>query len=522
MKKIFLAVLLAFTTLEYSHAQTKVFKEVSEGISTKLKTIMQDGALVGYLSFTELERSDKDSFNYKITIMDENLNDLGVVTFKELKLDLRQVSFEKDILCLAYLKSNVIGYEFSNRGNRNEALKDGYMSVFAQFITLDGKIARTAEKKLTVKVRHAWDFAQYNNDLNEALKIFLQMKNIKEKGFAFFFADNEHNYLLVYNTQGELLWEKYITEIADHYYMLTSWHDVHLLLKKDERVHLGGYTLISYDVDNKSGILKYPLEDKKKNPLQVVSFDNDPATGRPFISGYILKSRPVNNYETVKGLTKRLYKGVFTISVTGHDKSDVQQLFTYWDDNSNPNITRKGYMSATHGYMIPGYTFRDYTGNTYFAGSNMSKKTRWGCIASSVITAPLIMPPLFILGSAGTSKFRITDGVLIKQDSTGKLTQINSIEAARGRVLSGRAPGYMASTHSFYTVSASDTKSTFLIMDDDKKATIYNVDQHKIIRTIPHKDGNVRTSLYPAKEGHVIVSEYNKKEKYTKFSIESI
>jgi hypothetical protein len=522
MKKIYLAVLLMFTALQHIHAQTKVFREVSEGISTKLKTIMQDGTLVGYLSFTELERADKDSFSYKITIMDENLNDLGVVTFKELKLDLRQVSFEKDTLCLAYLKSNVIGYDFKNRPGRNEALKNGYLAVFSQFISLDGKIAHTAEKKLSVKIRQAWDEAQFGNSPNDVLKISLQMKNIKDKGFVFFFADNEHNYLLVYSIQGELLWEKYITEIADHFYMLTSGHDVHLLLKKDERIHLGGYSLISYDVDNKSGILKYPLEDKKNNPLQVISFDNDPATGKPFISGYILKSKPVNNYETVKGLTKRLYKGVFTISLNGHEKSDVQQLFTYWDDNSTPEVSRKGYVTSTQGYMIPGLNFRDYNGNTYFAGSNMSRKTRWGCIASSVLTSPLIMPPLFILGSAGTSKFRITDGVLLKQDGSGKLTQVSAIEASRGRVLSGRAPGYMAAAHSFYTVSSSDTKSTFLIMDDEKKATIYNVDQHKIIRTIPHKDGNIRTSLYPAKEGHVIVSEYNRKEKYTKLSIEAI
>ncbi len=522
MKKLYLAILLAFIAVQHIHAQTKVFQEVSEGISTELKTIMQDGTLVGYLSFTELERADKDSFNYKITIMDENLNDLGVVNFKELKLDLQRVSFEKDTLCLAYLKSNVVGYDFKKRSERNASLKDGYMSVFAQFISLDGKIAHTFEKKLNINIRFAYDNRLDHRIGDGTLKVPVQMKNLKDIGFSFYFGDNEHNYLLVYNTQGQPVWEKYITEKADHYFMLTSEHDVFLLMKSDGKIQLGGYSVISYNVDSKAGILKYPLEDKKKNPLQVMSFDNDPVTGKPCLSGYILNGKASNVYVSVKGMTKRIYKGIFTIKLDGHEKSEVKQLFTYWDDNSTPNVTRKGYMPTTQGYMWPGTTFRDYNGNTYFAGSTLTRKVRWGCIASSVITAPLIVPPLYILGTAGSSKFRITNGVLIKQDVNGKLSEVNAIEATRGKALNGRAPIYMASPHNFYTVSASDTKSTFLIMNDYKKSTIYNVDQHKIVRTIPYKDGNVRTSIYPAKEGHVIVSEYNSKEKYTKFSIEAI
>lgn len=304
--------------------------------------------------------------------------------------------------------------------------------------------------------------------------------------------------------------------------MLTSGHDVHLLLKKDEHVGLGGYSLLSYDADNKSGILKYPLEDKKKNPLQVMSFENDPVTGKPSLSGYILGKRAANMYITVKGMTKQLYKGIFTINLEGHEKSDIKQLFTYWDDNSNPTVSRNGYMFATKGYMWPATSFRDYHGNTYFAGSNLTKTPRWGGIISSVLTAPLIMPPIAILYSMGSSKYRITQGVLLKQDGNGTISELNTIDATRGKVLPGRELNDMVSLHRFYTVSASDTKSTFLIMNDAKKATIYNLDQHKIVRTIPYKDGNIRTSLYPAKEGHVIVSEYNKKEKYTKFSIEAI
>jgi len=41
-------------------------------------------------------------------------------------------------------------------------------------------------------------------------------------------------------------------------------------------------------------------------------------------------------------------------------------------------------------------------------------------------------------------------------------------------------------------------------------------------RTIPHKDGDTKITVFPAKDGYIMVSEYNKKEKYTKFSIEAL
>ena len=39
-----------------SQAQTKLFKAVAEDMSQETKPIVQDGNLVGYLAFTQLER----------------------------------------------------------------------------------------------------------------------------------------------------------------------------------------------------------------------------------------------------------------------------------------------------------------------------------------------------------------------------------------------------------------------------------------------------------------------------------
>src|SRR6187551_3928732 len=115
MKKTSFLSIALFACLNCLHAQTKVFKEVSDEISSQIKIIKQDNALVGYLAFTRLEKASQDSFNYRITIMDENLNDIGTVNFREEGLTLQDIAFEQDALCLAYLKSNVIGNNYTKK-----------------------------------------------------------------------------------------------------------------------------------------------------------------------------------------------------------------------------------------------------------------------------------------------------------------------------------------------------------------------------------------------------------------------
>ena len=75
MKNILLIAALVATTLS-GYSQSKVFKEVSEDVTSQIKAITQDGNLVGYLVFTELEKASEKTFNYKLTIMEENLNDI--------------------------------------------------------------------------------------------------------------------------------------------------------------------------------------------------------------------------------------------------------------------------------------------------------------------------------------------------------------------------------------------------------------------------------------------------------------
>ncbi|HET6254736.1 MAG TPA: DUF6770 family protein [Puia sp.] len=110
MKKIAVS-LIGFLFACSLQAQTKVFKEVGEDMSTGIRAITQDNTMVGYVAFTRLEKADADSFNYRLTIMDENLNDIGTVNFRQENLDLQAVSFEQNVLCLGYVQSPLASVE---------------------------------------------------------------------------------------------------------------------------------------------------------------------------------------------------------------------------------------------------------------------------------------------------------------------------------------------------------------------------------------------------------------------------
>src|SRR3954464_2979531 len=129
MKKFAIAVCMLLLVCG-ARSQSKVFKQVGEEISSTMKVITQDDALVGYIVFTQLERANEDSFNYKISIMDENLNDIGTVNFREENLDLQAVSFEQDVLCLAYVKTNMIGNKYTGMKSFRKAVEKAHKSIF--------------------------------------------------------------------------------------------------------------------------------------------------------------------------------------------------------------------------------------------------------------------------------------------------------------------------------------------------------------------------------------------------------
>ena len=524
MKNILLAVALVTITLS-GYSQSKVFKEVSEEVTSQIKAITQDGNLVGYLVFTELEKASENTFNYKLTIMDENLNDIGTVNFKDEKLFLQQVSFEQDILCLAYIKSNIIGKEFKNtRQYRKEKENEVKNSIFTQFVSLDGKIINTNHIKAEINAvpEYNYSYKRKGKVIGDGkLKHNVQLKNISGKGFAMFYGDENSNQFVVYDLGGKQTVKKTIKETGEGFSMLTSGADVYILVKnKNGEAIEEGYNMLAYRTTDSTVLPKYAIKDKKGNSLRVIAFDNDPVTGKPFISGNIINPDALT-YDNAKEMGRGSYAGVFTIHFNGTKKSEVAESYSYWNDGSQTLFTKSGLLPEKKVFARQTISFRDYSGNTYFIGSTVKKRTKWGSIAGAVITSPLLLPPMFFL-AGGTQKSKITDATLIMQSAKGALSVENNIASEGSKYFPARTPFFWYDQRTYYTVSNAETKSSYLIFDDNVNITIYNVGQKKVMRTIPHWNGGVETSVYPAKEGHILVAQYNSKEKTKRFSIESL
>ncbi len=520
MKRTLLLTTLFFTIIT-AHAQSKVFKEVSDGISSQIKPIWQDNNMVGYVVFTELEKASADSFNYKITIMDENLNDIGTVKFREVKLGLHDVAFEQDVLCLAYWKSNFVGYDFSRNRESKNALADAKTWIFTQFLNLDGRIITSNSTKVDIKHSVGSTLAVKRLGMGKLKTVLL--KNIPQKGFACFYGDDSKNSLLVFNPAGKQVWQKTVQEDASDFFMLTSQQDVWVLAKKKEKLVESGYELFGFNTKDSTAAPKYILKDKQGRPLRVITFDNDPVTGKPFLAGNIINTVKGNNLLNPNQRISGPYDGVFTIDFTGRRKADIHENYVYWNDGSQPGISKRGRWDSLKSYCRFEHAFRDYQGNTFFAGSALRRKVRPGAIAAEVVTAITVFIPPIIAMSMGSRKARLGDGLLVKMGAKGGLSLQNSVGLKPSVWAAAAAPFAYWDSRNYYHLTSTETKTNYLIVDDVKNnITIYNVDKQKVLRTIPHVDGQTLTTVLPAKEGHFMVSEYNAKEKYTRVSIESL
>ena len=510
-------VLFAASTAE---AQTKVFKEVAEGISSQFEVIIQDDKLVGYLAFTQLEQASADSFNYRISIMDENLNDIGSVNFREQKLSLADVTFEQDVLCLAYLKSNFQDITYHKRQFK-EVLANAKSTLFTQFISLDGKIKATNNVNLMITPK-APDYG--DKMIGGSLKHGIQLKNIPGVGFACFVGDEQKNFIVTFDAAGKQLWRKDITDNAYEFGLQTSKNDVNLLMKQRQPdCPEGGYTLASFNALNGSPYPKLIPTDKKGNQLKIVSLGNDPVTGDVVMSGMIIDPRKCPHPGTGRGLHHGIYCGVFSIDIKAHNRAGIQTNFSYWNDESNAAFSQRGYLRDAHAYCDVHSCFRDYQGNTWFTATGIHPTFRTGGMIAGALFFELLLIPTAIELGAGFYNYRARDVELLKLDPKGNLTYSGSIPTASGFTKAIKSiPFSMYETSYYYMLTNPETKTDYLIVTDPKNVAIYNIEQKKIARTIPAREKKNYFKVFPAKEGYYMVSEYNQKEKSTRLSIEAL
>ena len=517
-------ILFLFAAISISssiYAQSKVFKEVSSDISTESQTIFSGRSVIGYLVLSQLEKADKDSFNYKLTIMDENLNDIGVVNFREIGLSLEAISFENDVLCLGYLKSTELGKDYTRQKQVKKLVSNDF--VMTQFINLEGKILNTQSIPATTSgsfVRNAY-YTKNAITYQTRLKKGLQLEALEGKGFLLFYGDDNSSKVVHYDLEGKEIWSTKIAD-AESYYLNTAGSNIYILMKNKSDTY-GDFSFTS--IDEKSGSVgkMKQLQDKEGNQLRVHTFEPDPTTGNLYITGSILNNKRNKINTTIKSFSKAMNKGVFTIDMDPAAKNGLKEKYVYWSDGSlQPDINTVGYTKSNKSYNVFGTAYRDYAGNTYFVSNALRKKPRIGGIASSVILSWTLVVPLF-QASLGYNIYTYNNTNIFKLSPSGKLTQDSEIEMKRTHKGAGKAEiGYLSALRTNYYLTNDESKSTYIVASDAKTTQIYDSEKHKVIRTVPHNKDGVTMLIGPAKEGHIMVIEKNKKEKYTRLSIERL
>ena len=110
---------------------------------------------------------------------------------------------------MAYIKSNFVGKEFRTAWQLRHGTADAKTNLFAQFVSLNGKIlgTRSIPMTLTSSVKPDAEFAggwSHKMVGNGRLKQAIQLRNISGKGFACFYGDDSKNNLVILNTNGKL------------------------------------------------------------------------------------------------------------------------------------------------------------------------------------------------------------------------------------------------------------------------------------------------------------------------------
>jgi hypothetical protein len=501
MKKLtLLLVTLPFAASLF--AQSKIFKEVSEEISTQMSSIIQDNTLVGYVAFTRLEKANTDSFNYRLTILDENLNDISKVDFRQAALDLQTVSFEQNVLCLSYVQSTLNDVESVRTRRSYKKVQDAANSshILLQFIQLSGKIINTWYRDVNLNMSAVPNRGVFSSSMKLVpyLKHGMQLRNIPNSGFAFFYGDEVKQSLMVFDTKGQLTREQEIPMLGERFYLRTSAANLYLLVKTDHRIPEGGYKLYVYSAKDIAAGNNFDLRDGYDNWLKVLTFENDPATGDPFIAGCIINPRRDRQFFTANDYSFTPYLGLFTLDL-GNPHKEMHANCSYWSNDPIPGIGEDGMFTDKEFYVRYAGALRDYNGNTIFVGTALSGK-----------------------GVIGSAKYKLSDGVFVRQESSGTLALDNNIPCDETKYFSSTGIVQEIDRKEYHKVVDPDTKTNYMIIDDELNIYIYNINTKKVARTISHKDGNIKINVYPAKEGHMMVAEYNKKEKYTRYSIEAL
>ena len=472
MRRIFLLTLLAALSVAGSFAQSKVFNQITGAIRADLSEITQNRKVVGYLRLVQLEKSDKTTYNYEMQIMDENLNDISTAKFSDEYLDLNDVAFEGDRLCVSFITySKVTAYTKITNG----------WKLF--FVNLQGDIV----KKQTLD----------NKPMSSTVT-----RNLPGVGFLFHNKGKEYS-LVAYDTAGKRIWQKTL----------------------DREAYAIGATpkMVSY-YDAKTKSLNFMNSSDGKNffskDLEAPKNISHALPGIQVYEDTIYYSGTLNKNSTAdisfKEIKQGNQKGLITVKAWAPNKQSIKVSRQLWKDNladitpagGNPENKKEIYQFEN------AVTTKD--GTTYFHATNVQTKVKVGNVVGTVVTMPLLVPPILFIAS-GYHKFYVTDATVFKISPANKFSRVTTLTQKRSGKFHPATPFYY-SVNSSRNIVDDEGANAYFIGSDADNYSITNLITKKT-KYIPKSSGSISSYIYPAKEGHFMLLEKNSATRSSKLSV---
>lgn len=510
MKKLKTVGLLTLLLRFANHllAQTRVFEEVAGDISSQNFVLRENRSIVGYLRFSRLEKVDADSFKYKISVMDENLNDLTTFEFKGKELDAQNVQYLDEHIYVLYLESEYLFSELK----KNKEVKEDNKTATSNFVLckydLDGNLK---EKNITkAKINNT---AMYSGPIYTKQKIYnivsldrsTELFVMRNNTLLAVTGDDTNLNLTNYDKDLKVIWQKVISdaEYASVYpnpdFILVMQNIRHTSARFNSQMKLRYKKL---DMTNGNEISDEKKFNNKKYEINLKSLlwmRYDDYTNQYFMTGNLISDKDMSPFLKLrKVLYNNKIKGVFS-----YDFKTDSITITDWVKNKNSIFDKDSRFKGNYRKTsLLTCVNKDNKGNTIFLGNNCQKSLSPGKLAINIIGTLSLLSGNFVgpfmWAILPSNQYKRKDLTLIRQKPNGEFEKIKDLEYEkkdlRGfmnptkRVLGIRKQyrigAYYMKSNDFKSYFNSTNQKQYYLFFTPRVCTIYDASTMEIIKKI--------------------------------------
>lgn len=519
MIRHFFAVLLLFgTCIQVANAQKLSIDKVYSTYLRNSGPIMENNQLKGYYFLYQSDKIDKKTDEYTLQILDENLNKVQDIKFKDSKeIKLLEASFN----------GNSMAFYFQNEEDNMLEMK---------LYDVSGKLKYTYKRAYNDKTEALMkQYATMHTDEGTNQNVY----DITGKGYVSVMPlrdGKDVTYEVDYfSSESKKMWTFRPTNDGDKYARAEYLGNTDKLLvlqvmRKSRRGH-GGLAahMVAIDLTTKKQVYDLATDEEDEQMLFPTTVGPIEGSENLLVMGTYFNKGDKVMKDPSRGLA------VYQIDPKGNI---VSRTYNSWTEdfakylpNSSGKVDGVGYLYIHKMFQAPG-------GKLFVVGEGYRKQVSAGGIALTVVAAAAGS-----YGAFGVTKVIVTDMVMMEFDKTYKVTAATIYDKTDNTAVSSGASDYY-SQHAIaaYLKMAGAFDYDFTTGEPDN--SVFSVCYSDYVRTSDYKGRTFNTiryngskfttdkielkskassmKIFPAKPGSVMIMEYFKKDKRLELRLEKI